>query len=118
MKRSRSSHFCAENFKSMSVRCLNSAMDEKHPAGSSLNDLITIQYYSLAEFINKGYPDNYKGTFRKRLSELTETDLWVIDNYIELHWETLPAPGSYEMEVTLVTTEDVEKTANCTLVIE
>lgn len=109
---------CADNFKSMQVKCLNGSWDEKHPAGSSLNDIITIKYYSVADFIKKGYPEIFNGTYWIPLSELAETDLWVIGTQIELYWDAHPAAGSYEMEVTLVTTEGVEKKATCTLEIK
>ena len=42
----------------------------------------------------------------------------MIDPYIEFYFSSLPPAGSYEMEVTFVTTEGEKKTATCTLVIE
>ena len=111
---------CADNFKSIEIKCLNAAWDEAHPAGSSLNDIVSIHHCSYADYIHKGYPDNYKWGAEqiKAMNELTEEDLAMIDPYIEFYFSSLPPAGSYEMEVTFVTTEGEKKTATCTLVIE
>ena len=42
----------------------------------------------------------------------------MIDPYFYFYSDPVPPAGTYEMEVTLVTTEGEEKTATCTLVIE
>ncbi len=112
---------CADNFKSMHVKCLNKAWDNVHPAGSSLDNIVTIEYSSIADYIRQGYPEDFnwkKGYDRKVLTDLAENDLSMIGTSIDLYFDSTPPAGSYDMEVTLVTTDGVEKTAACTLVIE
>lgn len=109
---------CADNFKAMHVRCLNAAWDNAHPAGTTLDDITAVEYTSYADFVQKGYPDGYIAPIRKLLKDLTLTDLAMTGTTFGLDFASTPPPGSYEMEVTLVTTEGVEKTAACTLIIE
>ena len=90
------------------------------PVGSSLDDILEIEYGSYAEYVRAGYPDNLPSgkTYRKKLSELKKDDMSMIDPYFYFYSDPVPPAGTYEMEVTLVTTEGEEKTATCTLVIE
>lgn len=110
---------CANNYREVRVKCLNAAWDQSHPAGSSLDDLFAIEYSSYAEYVCKGYLEHVQKlqTYRKTLSVLDESDMTMIKPNFSLYYDSTPPPGSYEIEVTLVTTEGVEKTAACTLII-
>ena len=111
---------CADNYQAVHARCLNAAWDDAHPVGSSLDDILEIEYGSYAEYVRAGYPDNLPSgkTYRKKLSELKKDDMSMIDPYFYFYSDPVPPAGTYEMEVTLVTTEGEEKTATCTLAIE
>lgn len=111
---------CADNFISIQVKCLNAAWDSKHPAGTSLNDIVTIHYTSYADYVRSGYPKNYDWKNAggvKVLADLSKDDLMMITTRIDFYFSSIPPAGSYEMEVTFVTTEGEEKTATCTLEI-
>lgn len=110
----------ADNYTDLRVRCLNTAWDNGHVAGTDLSDFAVVEYVSYADYVRRGYPkgeERAKG-YKKRLHELKDTDLSMITDAIHIYFSVLPPAGSYEMEVTLVTTEGEEKTATCTLVIE
>ena len=55
----------------------NKDFDAEHPAGTSLADIMTIQYRSAVKFIENGYKDkkDYMEDIRKPLDELQPTDL-------------------------------------------
>lgn len=112
---------CADNFKSMQVKCLNAAWDEAHPIGKSLNDIITIHYTTYQEYVHSGYPENYEwqnGQGVRTLSNLSKDDLTMISPTINLYFAITPVTGEYEMEVTLVTMEGEEKKATCMLEVK
>ncbi len=110
----------ADNFKAMHVKCLNASWSDRYPAGSLLDDLVQVEFRSYADYIRRGYPEGDRGIkdCKIRISELKETDLSMISGGFSIYFSVLPPAGSYEMEVTFVTTEGEEKTATCTLAIE
>ena len=110
----------ADNYTELRVRCLNAAWDNGHAAGTDLSDIAVVEYVSYAAYVRCGYPKgeaSAKG-YKKRLQELKDTDLSMITDAIYIYFTNLPPAGSYEMEVTFVTTEGEEKSATCTLAIE
>lgn len=55
------------------------------------------------------------------MSEFLQEDLEMIlvTEYLDIDFDTFPtAAGSYEIKVTMVTTENIEKVATCTFVVE
>ena len=108
---------CADNFKAMHVRCLNAAWDDAHPAGTPLDDITVVEYYSYAEFVRNGYRTG-ASSVQKLLKDLTSTDLAMPHTIFNYSFVRTPPAGTYEMEVTFVTTEGEEKSATCTLAIE
>ncbi len=111
---------CADNFKSIQVKCSNAAWDGAHPAGSLLNDIVSIQHTSFADYVHKGYPDNYdwNAGMIKPVNDLTNEDLAMISPNMKFYFSIIPAKGSYEMVVTLTKTDGEEKTAKCTFVMD
>jgi hypothetical protein len=85
----------------------NQDYDDLHPAGSSLNDCVMIEYWSAYPFIQAGYkPDKKDGWsyhpefyHKKLLSELQAEDLKIVlYDDCDLSFSTLPAEtGVYEM---------------------
>ena len=99
------------DIESLSIVCKQD-FDALHPAGTSLNDCVTVNYVSLYSFIQAGYKpevrrwDYPKTCYQRRLlSELQPGDMRIIANqykYSEgnchLSFSTLPAEtGVYEM---------------------
>lgn len=80
----------------------------------------SIVFRSYADYVQRGYPEEVRVIEDRkiRIPELKETDLSMIAGGIYIYFSSIPPAGSYEMEVTFVSTENVEKTATCTLVIE
>lgn len=110
----------SDNYKTLHVRCLNAAWDDTHPADTSLDDIVQIHYYSYADYVRRGYPEGETPIkeYRIPLEDVAKNNLSMLSPRIRLYFTNTPAAGSYEMEITFVTTEDVEKKATCTLVIE
>ena len=110
----------SDNYMTMHVKCLNAAWDDAHPVGSLLDDIIRIRYYSYADYVRNGYPKGRTPNMKhhKSLTDTTEDDLCMLSSGISLYFASAPPAGTYEMEVTLVTTDGEEKTATCTLAIE
>lgn len=110
----------ADNYTNLRIRCLDAAWDKDHTTGADLSDVAIVEYVSYADYVLRGYPRGEIGgqRYRKPVSEIEKTDLSMITDAIYIYFSVQPPAGSYEMEVTLVTTEGVEKTATCTLEIE
>ncbi len=53
--------------------------DEEHPAGIPLDDLLLIEFKSHAGFIRSGYVDHSQYEREMKLSELTSTDLAMLN---------------------------------------
>ncbi len=85
------------------------ALDEKHPAGTVLNDLFLISYARLYQYIQGGYKPQYRlNEFAlKSTSELSMLkDVNLFSEYSELIFKQQPAPGKYTFTVTLDFGED------------
>lgn len=109
----------AENFKIVHVTCPNADWDSEHPRGVLLNDIAKINYCSYAEYVQSGYAMGAGGRYdMKLLQDLTERDLAMINTRFQILFDKLPAAGSYEIKVTMITTENMEKVATCTFVVE
>ncbi len=73
--------------------------DAEHPAGTSLNDLITVKYATLQPFINDGYTkrsdyvyiDGYQ-LREQALVDITAEDLKLVGSGMALHFATPPTP--------------------------
>lgn len=69
---------CSPNMASIEVTS-NKDYDESHPAGTSLNDCITIEFQSAYEYINSGYQEKFKPENKyKSLAEVTADELQMI----------------------------------------
>lgn len=85
--------------------------DKKHSAGSSLNDIVVFDFYSVYQFIQSGYSDEESLHKNKIVSNITANDmrclsLWSDD--VRTTYFTLPQPESKEETVSItmrVTTE-------------
>ena len=83
--------------------------DEKHPAGTPLNDLFQISYARFYQYIQNGYKPRYRlnAVALKSTSELsTLKDVNLFSEYSELIFKQQPAPGKYTFTVTLDFGED------------
>ncbi len=71
---------CADNYKSVSVVCPDGDWDEQHPANTSLNDLVKIEYETYACFVDGKYSEDALEFERptKLLTRLGENDLRII----------------------------------------
>lgn len=110
-----------KDYKEVHVRCLNRAWDEELPAGSLIDERLEISYNSYSDFIASQYnhdlyPFGY-ANHRKPLTELAADDLSFINPQLSLHARDgyLPASGTYELEVTFVTTDGEERVQTVTL---
>lgn len=106
----------AKNFRAVHVVCLNTAWDEAHPAGSSLDELTWIRHGSYAPYVRSGYKLARMTThIDKRLSDLAEDDLSMLtDSSGIIYFTTLPpAPGTYRLQVTFLATDGTQKTGVC-----
>lgn len=120
---------CADNYKEIRMVCLNRAWDAAHPAGALLNDLMEVKFSTCGDYVRNGYQarepyivgETYKSynAYRKMpMTELTPAFLEMVGYEFTFYFAELPEPGQYEVQVTMVTTEDVEQTATCTFVVE
>lgn len=106
--------YFADNFKAVRVVCTDAAWDDQHPAGSLLNDLLTISFKSCAEYVHSGYENKYEyESVTKQLSALTESDLTMVKTEIRMHFDQQPRSGIYTLQVTMVPIEGKEKVATC-----
>lgn len=107
---------CSDNFKAIHVVAADD-WDEKHPAGTLLDELFTFRASSYAPYIRSGYdndkfdPNNYNTIISKRFSELTADDLCILDIEMVFIAESAPADKQkiHELTFTFVTDEGVEK---------
>lgn len=107
---------CSDNFRAIHVVAADD-WDEKHPAGTLLDELFTLSVCSYAPYIRSGYdndkfdPNNYNTIISKRFSELTADDLCILDIEMVFIAESAPADKQkiHELTFTFVTDEGVEK---------
>jgi len=77
--------------------------DSSHPAGTSLNDLLTISYSSYERFIQSGYDESISAPadYTKPLSEVRSLSL-LERNYGILHFTKAPdKSGTYTINITI-----------------
>jgi len=81
--------------------------DSSHPAGTSLNDLLTINYSSYERFIRSGYDESISAPadYTKPLSEVRSLSL-LERNYGILHFTKAPdKAGTYTINITIHSNE-------------
>ncbi len=101
---------CSDNFKSVHVVAAEE-WDEKHPAGSLLDELFSLKAVSYAPFIREEYQGTEQTKIDKLLSDLTAEDLSMLNVEMEFFAKSLPADTHkiHELTFTFVTDEGVEK---------
>ena len=70
----------SENFSSIEVTT-RTDFDAKHPAGTSINDLLEIRYRTYKPFVERGYQGKDSITVTTPLNELNYKELGLIYNY-------------------------------------
>lgn len=105
----------ADNFKAIHLVCLNKDWDAAHPAGTLLDDITKVTVTTFGDYIRNGYTGDRERVVEKYLKDLTEEDLAMIGIGHSSYWpylvvDTYPFDlDDCEMQVTMVTTEGVEK---------
>lgn len=112
-------HLCsAEPFRTIHLVCRNHALDEAHPAGQPLDDIVKAELLSYRDYIRGGYEpffvEGKDGThweqdfnvIEKYLADLTMDDLQLFDInrsgvFLYIDRSYLAAPGDYEFVVTM-----------------
>ncbi len=98
-----------KDFKSLDIVCEES-FDKSHPAGSSLNDIITFSTTSVSEYISKGYAGEETRNIEKSVKDLAPADLTLLPAYIPLfylHFDSNPeVSGTYSISIILTTDDD------------
>ena len=111
---------CAFGEKICALTVTSSAdWDAEHPAGTSLNGLFDIDFYSVYPYIKRGFTGDVLTYQQKPLSELAEDDLWLCACDKELHISTTSLPatrGTHTIFVTLTldTGEQIEYSTDYT----
>lgn len=111
----------AENFKEIHLVCTNQNLDSAHPAGALLDDIVRMEGVSYNEYVRSGYQEEYARmseyhVISKRLSEVSTDELAMLSVWIGhgpyFHFpDGIFKPGvTYELKVTMITTEGMEKT--------
>lgn len=112
-------HLCsAEPFRTIHLVCSNHALDEAHPAGRPLNDIVKAELCSYRDYIRRGYEpfiDEKDGmrweytsqTIEKYLADLTMDDLQLFDInssgvFLYIDRSYLAASGDYEFIVSMI----------------
>ncbi len=101
---------CADNYKSVSVVCPDGDWDEQHPANTSLNDLVKIEYETYACFVDGKYSEDALEFEHptKLLTRLGENDLRMIQPSLKLYIKA-PATEGLELKITLTTVDGEEQ---------
>lgn len=108
-----------DDYKKVKIVCLNKEINAEHPKGSDLGDIMQIYLLSYADYIHNGYKGDLSKEIEKHISELTSKDLTLFNiSKVAMWFDTLPAPGEYEMQITMVKTNGEEQTATCTFKVE
>lgn len=98
--------------------------DAKHPAGTSLNDIVEIEYRSPYYFIKNGYSEEglsetQKPHRKKRLSEMMEEDFLLIEPDVTLRILAPPlATSVYTFKLTLKTDKKDYETSITNILIK
>lgn len=96
-----------DNFEKIKIVCLNRNWDSRHPQGSDLGDIVTTHILSYANYIRNRYAGEPYHIIKKVASELSLDDLTMITVYgvnsPTFYFDVIPLPGSYEIQVTLLT---------------
>lgn len=94
-----------EPFRAIHVVCSSHAIDDAHPAGASLDDIVKVDIRSWRDYIRNSYESGpATRTIFKHLADLTLEDLDLFDAenlYLELEKRFFAAPGDYEFVVTM-----------------
>lgn len=120
-----------EGLAAIDVVC-DQALDENHPAGTSLSNAVKVYAASFKPFIESGYkqtapfPEDFQGLgfyngeggspVCKLLSDLQPNDLILVEPELYLVFENRPPVGQYKFTVT-VTTETGKLSENITVTI-
>ena len=101
---------CSDNFKAIHVIAADD-WDEKHPAGTLLDELFSLKAVSYAPFIREEYKGEKQTKIDKLLPDLTAEDLSMLNVEMEFFAKSLPADKQkiHELTFTFVTDEGVEK---------
>ncbi len=87
--------------------------DASHPAGSSLNDCVSIAYTSLAPYVASGYKENHLRESVVNLNELNTGNLNLLgkmnDSYLVLSFNRLPTETSCHNLTITVAFEDSQE---------
>lgn len=94
----------------MSVVCPDGDWDEQHPANTSLNDLVKIEYETYACFVDGKYSEDALEFEHptKLLTRLGENDLRMIQPSLKLYIKA-PATEGLELKITLTTVDGEEQ---------
>lgn len=124
----------SDSFSSIHVTC-DVDWDEAHPAGTPLDDILEVEFWTYTYIIARGYWDNpseggLDGKYLKRMDELTADDLRVL-NYLPekgspmrrnrhptaIRFSSLPDDPArkYRLTVTMTTTDGAVKSASITI---
>lgn len=92
------------------------AWGESYPAGASLNDLFSVEYFSYAPFIDSGYADEAKPDYvEKPLPMLRDDDLRLLASMVPLRFRTaavVPVPCRIMVKFRLATEQEATFTAS------
>lgn len=80
----------AESIRSIEITT-QSAWDDDHPAGSSLNDIFDVKYGTYRHFVDSGFTAESRVVWeQKALAQLTESDMWFINTEFLLICDDCP----------------------------
>lgn len=100
---------CFEIINRVSVTSDND-WDTEHPAGSLLNDIFTITYYTHYPYIINGYTGEHITEVTKPLSELQDDEMKLIQYFIHLSC-TMPSTAAQHHTLTVSFDLDTDRTA-------
>ena len=81
---------CVQDFVAVDVRS-DTAWDDAHPAGSSLNDVCYLIAYSYASYIDNNYKGEQRTYIRKRPSDFSRDDLRMLEpGRLSLYFDKRP----------------------------
>ncbi len=107
----------ADNFREIHVVCRNRDLDEAHPAGSRIDDLLQVRFHTFAPLRSFRLRRQVSDIRAKKLSDLKEDEAEMIHHspMVFEFFDVTGMTGEYEMEVTLVTVEGETRVAEGTL---
>lgn len=101
-----------ESFASVEITC-DQAVDEAHPAGSSLNDLCFFGCYTYAPFIRSGNTGHEIFDIWKPMDQITQEDMTMIAYCGMRIWLRFVLKPGFTCTVTLTTASGRTLTAQC-----